>query len=207
MHLPIIGIILLSFSPLLAGYYCPTTVYAGGHPCSPNNQRIRSMLTTRAPSYRYYSRRTTTRAPRYQYYNRSSSRRESSTRRPSQPVKWRPTPWNPIGTKSFTALPHFIKRFRFTSSETRFGTKFNDEMKKYFSKKIPSKLFGIGVGPAFIGGAGFSFGAGLVSYSIYHRYQYLRELLHANGYLDKWDEAYYSVIYEKYEFFIVCQFI
>ena len=80
-------------------------------------------------------------------------------------------------------------------------------MKKYFSKKIPSKLFGIGVGPAFIGGAGFSFGAGLVSYSIYHRYQYLQQLLHANGYLDKWDEAYYSVIYEKYEFFIVCQFI
>ena len=36
-------------------------------------------------------------------------------------------------------------------------------MKKHFSKKIPSKLFGLGVGPAFIGGAGFSFGAGLVS--------------------------------------------
>jgi len=61
------------------------------------------------------------------------------------------------------------------------------------------KLFGLGVGAAFIGGAGFGFGAGLASYSIYHRYHHFRRMVHDNGYDDDWDEDYYSSYYEKNE--------
>ena len=187
MHLGIIGLVLLNFSPIVVGYCWGS--YAAGRQCVYRNH----VRTTRAPSYRYYSRRTTTQRTSHQW---SSSRRTSSTERPYRPV-WKPTAWEPDKTKSFTVLPHFIKRIRFSTSETFFGTKFNNEMKKLFSKKIPTKLFGLGVGPAFVGGAGFSFGAGLVSYSVYHRYTHFRKLLHDNGYLDKWDEGYYSDLYEQ----------
>ena len=65
------------------------------------------------------------------------------------------------------------------------------------TKRIPRKLFGLGVGAAFIGGAGFGFGAGLASYSIYHRYHQLRWMLHHNGYEVEWDTDYYNEYYEK----------
>merc|ERR1711936_67145 len=72
------------------------------------------------------------------------------------------------------------------------------------TKRMSKKLFGMGVGAAFIGGAGFGFGAGLASYSIYHRYHHYRQMLHNNGHLDDWDENYYSSNYEKNECMYGC---
>jgi len=37
----------------------------------------------------------------------------------------------------------------------------------------------------------------LVSYSVYHRYTQFRRLLYINGFLDKWDEGYYSDVYAR----------
>ena len=65
------------------------------------------------------------------------------------------------------------------------------------TNRIPRKLFGLGVGASFIGGAGFGFGAGLTSYSVYHRYHHFRRMLHDNGYIDDWDEDYYSSYYAR----------
>jgi len=64
-------------------------------------------------------------------------------------------------------------------------------------KRMSKKLFGLGIGAAFIGGAGFGFGAGLASYSIYHRYQHFRNLMHMKGYLEEWDTDYYRDYYEQ----------
>ena len=123
--------------------------------------------------------------------SRGSRSTSSSTRSSS---------WSPPKTKSFTALKPIIKRVGTSRSETKYGTKFTEETKKLMTKRIANKkkLFGLGVGAAFIGGAGFGFGAGLASYSIYHRYHYLQMLLRAGGYGDdSWDEDYYSKYYEK----------
>ena len=56
-------------------------------------------------------------------------------------------------------------------------------------QRIPKKLFGLGVGPAFLGGAGF--GAGILSYSILHRYFFVKNLMYKdNRQLDNWDPAF-----------------
>ena len=65
------------------------------------------------------------------------------------------------------------------------------------AKRMSRKLFGIGVGAAFIGGAGFGFGAGLTTYSIYHRYHHMRSMLNKNGYDVQWDSDYYKQYYEQ----------
>lgn len=69
-------------------------------------------------------------------------------------------------------------------------------------KRLAKKMFGIGVGPAFIGGAGFGLGAGLLTYSIYHRYQFIRHQMFKNGFLttDQWDQVYYNNIYRRLKF-------
>ena len=81
--------------------------------------------------------------------------------------------------------------------ETKYGTKFSQETKQIMKKRMSKKLFGLGIGAAFIGGAGFGFGAGLASYSIYHRYQHFRNLMHMKGYLEEWDTDYYRDYYEQ----------
>lgn len=92
-----------------------------------------------------------------------------------------------------------MTRIRSSSTETSYGTVFKEETKRLMTRRIKRKLFGLGVGAAFIGGAGFGFGAGLTSYSIYHRYHHFRRMVHDNGYADDWDEDYYSTYYEKNE--------
>ena len=189
---------LLSYSPIAEGYYCATTVYAAGNPCSPHNQRIRNAFTTRAPSYRYYSHQTTS-SSRWmpsRSSRRNSSRDKSSSSKPSRPV-WKPSSWSVPEARSFTVLPEFMKRIRLSTAETRYGTTFNEEMKSFKTKRIPKKLFGLGVGPAFISSAGYSFGAGLVCYSVYHRYHHFRHLLHESGHLDQWNGPYFSAYYHK----------
>ena len=88
-----------------------------------------------------------------------------------------------------------------TRSKTKYGTEFGEDTKKVMTRRIKNKkkLFGLGVGAAFIGGAGFGFGSGLAAYSIYHRYHYLKMLLHNRGFDDgeSWEEGYYSKYYEK----------
>lgn len=67
-------------------------------------------------------------------------------------------------------------------------------------KRLGKKLLGIGVpGFAFLGGAGFGFGVGLLSYSIYHRYQYIALQMVQRGFWDesKWNPEYYRTYYEK----------
>ena len=66
--------------------------------------------------------------------------------------------------------------------------------------RLQKKLFGIGViGPAFLGGAGFGFGAGLLSYSIYHRYHYMRSIMYERMWIaeEDWDSVYYDHFYQK----------
>ena len=86
---------------------------------------------------------------------------------------------------------------RTSIQETGFATSFNEETKEFMTKQIPKKLFGLGVGSAFIGAAEFGFGAGLASYSIYHRYTFFRKLMYDKGYDVDWDDDYYSSYYEK----------
>jgi len=92
-----------------------------------------------------------------------------------------------------------MTRIRSSSADTSYGTVFKEETKRLMTRRLKRKLFGLGVGVAFIGGAGFGFGAGLTSYSIYHRYHHFRRMVHENGYEDDWDEDYYSTYYEKNE--------
>jgi len=63
--------------------------------------------------------------------------------------------------------------------------------------RIGKKLFGLGVtGAAFLGGAGFGFGVGLLSYSILHRYFFIRNALFEKGLrTEDWDEDYYKQFY------------
>ena len=65
--------------------------------------------------------------------------------------------------------------------------------------KIPTKVFGLGVGRSTIGGSGYGYGAGLTQYSVYHRYHRYRSHLRHRGYIDDddWDEDYYTTYYEK----------
>ena len=92
-----------------------------------------------------------------------------------------------------------MTRVSASRSQTKYGTEFKEETKRVMTKRIANKkkLFGLGVGAAFIGGAGFGFGSGLASYSIYHRYHHLKRSLHAKGYDESWDDDYYSSYYEK----------
>ena len=94
-----------------------------------------------------------------------------------------------------------MTRIRDSYEETNYGTVFKSETQRLMTNRISKKLFGLGVGVAFIGGAGYGFGAGLVSYSIYHRYHHFRKMLHMNGYIDDWDDDYYNSYYEKYFIF------
>ena len=65
--------------------------------------------------------------------------------------------------------------------------------------RLQKKLFGIGVmGPAFLGGAGFGFGAGLLSYSILHRYLYMRRIMFERKWIEDWDKQYYDNFYERW---------
>ena len=130
---------------------------------------------------------------------RSGGSRSSSSSTPSTKVKV-VSSWSPPKTKSFTDLKPIIERVSKTRTQTRYGTEFKEKTTKLMTKRIANKkkLFGLGVGAAFIGGAGFGFGSGLASYSIYHRYHYLQGILQAKGYNEEyWDEDYYSKYYEK----------
>ena len=83
---------------------------------------------------------------------------------------------------------------------TTFGTEFSESAISTMKRRLSKKLFGIGIeGPAFLGGAGFGYGVGLISYSIYHRYHYLRSIMFDRGFLDEehWNEDYYSKYYKR----------
>ena len=87
-----------------------------------------------------------------------------------------------------------------TQIDSGFGTGFTDQAKKIMRGRLQKKLFGIGVkGPAFLGGAGFGFGAGLLSYSIFHRYFYMRRIMYERKWIaeEDWDKQYYDIFYEK----------
>ena len=87
-----------------------------------------------------------------------------------------------------------------TQAETRFGTEFSDEAKRMMKGRLQKKLFGIGViGPAFLGGASFGFGAGLLSYSIFHRYFYMRKIMYERKWISEedWDNQYYDNLYKR----------
>ena len=85
-----------------------------------------------------------------------------------------------------------------TQTDTGFGTGFTDEARKAMKGRLQKKLFGIGVmGPAFLGGAGFGFGAGLLSYSILHRYFYMRRIMFERKWIENWDKQYYDNFYER----------
>ena len=60
-------------------------------------------------------------------------------------------------------------------------------------------MFGLGVGPGFVGGAGFGHAATLASYSVYHRYLYFMEMVFYTEYKDKsaWDEEYHPKYYKR----------
>jgi len=64
-------------------------------------------------------------------------------------------------------------------------------------RRLGKKLFGIGVkGAAFLGGAGFGLAAGLLSYSILHRYFYIRNLMFVQGVRTwNWNQNYYEQFY------------
>ena len=86
-----------------------------------------------------------------------------------------------------------------TQTDTGFGTGFTDEARKAMKGRLQKKLFGIGVmGPAFLGGAGFGFGAGLLSYSILHRYFYMRKIMFERKWIEDWDKQYYDNFYERW---------
>ena len=83
---------------------------------------------------------------------------------------------------------------------TKYGTDFDVEVRNNMKKRLGKKLLGIGVpGFAFLGGAKFGFRAGLLSYSIYHRYQYVALQMVQQGFWDesKWNPKYYKTYYEK----------
>ena len=87
-----------------------------------------------------------------------------------------------------------------TQADTRFGTDFSDEAKSIMKGRLQKKLFGIGVmGPAFLGGAGFGFGAGLLSYSIFHRYFFMRKIMYERKWISEadWDNQYYDNLYKR----------
>ena len=66
-------------------------------------------------------------------------------------------------------------------------------------QRISKKLFGLGVGPAFLGGAGFGFGAGILSYSILHRYFYVKNLMYEENIdSEDWDPKFYKNFYKRY---------
>ena len=94
-----------------------------------------------------------------------------------------------------------VNRYAVYSSQrdTLYSTQFNNFMQDRMDEKLKKKLFGIGVGPAFLGGAGFGYGAGLLTYSIYHRYNYIRNMMFHKGYLttDQWDQSYYNNFYKR----------
>ena len=97
----------------------------------------------------------------------------------------------------------FSFRYSIFSSQrsTLYGTDFSRESMEQLNKRMSKKLFGIGVGPAFIGGAGFGYGAGLLTYSIYHRYIFIRSLMYNKDYISKeeYDPFYYDTYYKRYE--------
>ena len=65
-------------------------------------------------------------------------------------------------------------------------------------QRISKKLFGLGVGPAFLVGAGFGYGAGILSYSILHRYFYVKNLMYQEKFQNEnWDPQYYEEYYSK----------
>ena len=85
-------------------------------------------------------------------------------------------------------------------------------------KRLGKKLFGLGKvsyltlfldlnnnepflgvrGPTFLGGAGFGFAAGLLSYSIIHRYFYLVNFMYEEGIWTKgWDSNFYRTYYKR----------
>ena len=84
--------------------------------------------------------------------------------------------------------------------DTVFGTSFSDEARRTMKGRLQKKLFGIGViGPAFLGGAGFGFGAGLLSYSILHRYYFMRRIMYERKWIaeEDWESQYYDNFYVK----------
>ena len=95
-------------------------------------------------------------------------------------------------------IEQLFRSIKKRTTETNYGTKFGE------NENISHKAFGLGVGPSFIGGAGlgllepnFGFVAGLVSFSVYHRYIFFKRLLHQKHFLPHWDSQYYDSYYEK----------
>jgi len=72
--------------------------------------------------------------------------------------------------------------------------------------RIEKKLFGLGVsGAAFLGGAGFGYSAGLLSYSILHRYFFIRNAMFEKGLrTDGWKVVNYKDFYLRNECFKGC---
>ena len=84
---------------------------------------------------------------------------------------------------------------------TKYGTDFDETVQTIMKKRLGKKLFGIGVpGYAFLGGAEFGYAVGLISYSIYHRYQYISSQMVQQGFWDEsqWNPQYYKKYYKKY---------
>ena len=92
-----------------------------------------------------------------------------------------------------------MTRVKASNVETNYATKFSSSTKSRMAGKIPTKVFGLGVGKSTIGGSGYGYGAGLTQYSVYHRYHRYRSHLRHRGYIDDddWDEDYYTTYYEK----------
>ena len=85
---------------------------------------------------------------------------------------------------------------------TKYGTDFDETVQTIMKKRLGKKLFGIGVpGYAFLGGAEFGYAVGLISYSIYHRYQYIASQMVQQGFWDesKWNPQYYKKYYPLHD--------
>merc|ERR1711892_703775 len=86
--------------------------------------------------------------------SRSSSVRSSSYYSSSRP-------WYAPKTRKSKVYRPIRTRISSSSSDTSYGTVFKSETQRLMTRRISRKLFGLGVGVAFIGGAGFGFRAGL----------------------------------------------
>merc|ERR1719474_111905 len=172
--------------------YRSSSYRSSSYRSSPSYSSSRSYSSSSSSSYsRSYSSSSSS----------SSSSRSSSARSPPSTYYSSYSAWSVPKTRKYKVIKPILTRVKASNVETNYATKFSSSTKSRMTGKIPTKVFGLGVGRSTIGGSGYGYGAGLAQYSVYHRYHRYRYLLYTRGYIDDddWDEDYYSTYYEKKE--------
>lgn len=85
---------------------------------------------------------------------------------------------------------------------TNFGTNFAGGVGQYGKQKkgFSKKALGLGIGAGFLGGAALGVAGTMATYSVYHRYQEFKRMMHMQqpG-MGGWDQNYYNNNYQKNE--------